>query len=266
MRTMRSCDLSILFRIFIFVVCLNAVSIVSAQGPERIKPPNRETFRDVAPGLIIPRAVRQETCGVLTPNPEPDCTEIISVQEKEKFSIVSIYNLDESIWLNLRIWPSRDPRYFEGLNEDFSPVFPNSEFKIQKGKLYSLIVMRVVRESQNWYEVEVNEKTRKTKFILKTDPMWARADWYDLFNMSYHVYIDPNKTKVLKTPNGEPRDCGMDNPSRHVFSRLEGEWMLVNKGVKECEGWLQWRSGRQMLVGSRLTDWKIPKFNDVQKQ
>ncbi|NOT46298.1 MAG: hypothetical protein HOP17_00915 [Acidobacteria bacterium] len=254
--------------VFLSCFLISGVVSVFAQNPEmikRLRPPDKEKFSGVESGLIIPRLIRQQTCGILTPNPEPPCREIISVKEQGKYSTVSIYNSDASIWSELKIEP-RDPKYFDVDLSSFSPVFPNSEFKVDIGKLYGLIVMRITRESPDWYEVEINEKTRQTKFILKADPMWAHVDWYELFNMSFHVYIDPSRTTVLDAPNGKPIECKFDDPKRHIFSRLDGDWMLVNKDSPRCEGWIRWRNGRKMLVGSRLTDWKIPSLDDVHQR
>ncbi len=253
-----------IFLLAIFLSCtlilISNAGSAAAQNPattERLNSPDKEKFTEVASGLMIPRLIRQQTCGVLTPNPEPPCREIISVKEQHEYSNVSLYNSDGSIWLELNIIPD-DPQYFKVDLSSFSPVFPNSKFKIDTSKFYGLVVLRVVGESSDWYEVEINETTRQKKFILKNDPMWARVDWYDLFNMSVHIYIDPNSTTVLDAPNGKPIECRFENLKRHIFSRLDGEWMLVNKGPTGCEGWIRWRNGKRMLVGSRLTDWKIP--------
>ncbi len=39
-------------------------------------------------------------------------------------------------------------------------------------------ILRMTGESANWYEVEVNEQTKATKYVLKNEPMmWAKITW-----------------------------------------------------------------------------------------
>ncbi|MGD9561360.1 MAG: hypothetical protein AB7F88_03440 [Pyrinomonadaceae bacterium] len=201
--------------------------------------------------------MRHSTCWTLTPNPTKDC-QAIPLKEQEKYKIVSIYDADGSIWLKFRIWHPQEAGYFE-VKDSFSPLYPSHErLRRSKEKLYGTVVMRLSKESPSWYQVEVNEKTRETKFILKSDPVWAKVDWTDIFNESINVLIDPARTKLLETPNGKPLTNCSDRREEHRFSRLEGDWMLVNQN-STCEGWVRWRNGRDILVGSLLNDQRIPQ-------
>lgn len=211
---------------------------------------------------MIPWAALSQTCNSSTPNPRPDCR-IYPDSETKTANPLSIYDGDGEFWYAINIEP-KDPDYFlRSLRTDFRPLGPiPRDFGNGKMSAPSLVILRLVGESKHWFEVEINERTRATRFILKSDPFWSRVTWADIFNMSFEVYIDSNHVKVLDRPNGEElAACTKVAPTKLVYAKLEGDWMLVNEwrgADARCKGWIRWRKGRTMLIGSIINGMRFP--------
>jgi hypothetical protein len=125
----------------------------------------------------------------------------------------------------------------------------------------SNVVLRLSGESPSWYEVEVNENTRATKFVLKKDPMWAKVTWYHWFVHDTRIYIDNERTKLYDKPNGDIiEDTANYNFTTLNVMKVDGDWALARGfiGVKQYLGWIRWRQGRKLLVGCIFNNSKIP--------
>lgn len=108
----------------------------------------------------------------------------------------------------------------------------------------------MVGESTNWYEVEVNEKTRATKFVLKNDPMWAKTTWSYLLAAMRLFRFEKNEQQLRDKPGGniikESADLRFYS---FKFIKTEGDWAFVEGyKTKTYQGWIRWREGRNMLV------------------
>jgi hypothetical protein len=124
------------------------------------------------------------------------------------------------------------------------------------------IVLRLVRESNNWFEVEVNEVTRETKYVSKGDPLWSRVTWDDIFNINT-IEFNHDKISLLDAPAGKViAECEGEKYTVAKYRKLEGDWMYVEAGRSNlrgpCFGWLRWRDGRRILIGSVLNGHKPP--------
>ena len=256
---------------FISVCIILSFHIVAAQktytvNVEEMPPPKSEEFR-TATGLLIQYGMKDMSCNPISANPKRDCP-VVTVAEAKLRSYHYIYDDEANVWYEFSSMSSDNANYLNRLKDDFRPLGPTI-YKDSLGGMTSygnLILLRIARESPHWYEVEVNEKTRDTKYIPKEDPTWAKADWSDIFNISFNVYIDPELTILLDKPDGKPIEC-KNYASKHIFARLDGDWMLVNDWTSDfmkrpentrCKGWIRWRNGREILVGSILNRNEIP--------
>jgi len=217
--------------------------------------PKTEKFV-AASALMIPHRSLGATCWALTPNPKPDCKPG-SLQDWQRNHFLTLYNADGSIWFSFSVDPQNPDHFVHRANKGFRPLGP-TQFTYASGEVFvpDLVVLRLSGESPNWYQVEVNEDSLETKFVSKGDPSWAKVGWDDVFNMSFNVYINPAITRVFDKPEGNAiLECSKVAPTELQFGKLDGDWMLVNEKFpsdETCRGWIRWRKGRQILVGSIL--------------
>jgi len=115
------------------------------------------------------------------------------------------------------------------------------------------LVLRLRAESPDWYEVEVNEKTRETKFAPRgAYRMWTKVPGSFWLYKSVHLKIGGKEIKLLDAPNGKIiADASEINFDWVRFVRSEGDWALVEEyvGGHKYSGWIRWRNGREILVG-----------------
>ncbi len=163
-----------------------------------------------------------------------------------------------------------------GDDEQFLPWKPRESFEPLAVNLLSIsdsVILRMVGESEHWYEVEINENTRETKYLLKNTPkMWAKVSWDHWLSQGGERHgltgnlIAVNKTdrELLKDkPNGKfIEKPGEYNVSFLGFLKTEGDWAYVKVGSTEpkiIRGWIRWRNGREFLVGCIFNGFKVPQ-------
>ncbi len=230
-----------------------------------------------ADGLIFPERSLILTCGVTSVLKRPDCPPPDS-RRIDQQHILEIQDSDGSLWYRFSVYRN-DPAYFidletrEFVKKDFKPLGPGIWYyadytlpttrldKSRVAKFPTHVILRLVSESPNWYEVEVNDDTRLKKYVSKRDPLWVKIGWQDVFSINHgaHIVIDTTTTIVLDKPNGTPISppCGKTEYQRLLFSSLEEDWIEVNKGHSQCHGWIRWRNGRDILVGSHLNGYEV---------
>jgi hypothetical protein len=125
----------------------------------------------------------------------------------------------------------------------------------------SVVLLRISAESNSWLEVEINEDTRKTKFISKRDPMWSTTTYAHWLAESEQIRLEG--TQYLRDkPDGMPIEAYREHLFDDVVVRkIEGDWVLVD-GVAGAQsgiarGWVRWRNGREILVGCGLNDGRV---------
>ncbi len=259
---------------FIAVVCLVfCVSSIRAAAQSEPKSllakvlPGFENFIK-SDGVVIPYRSLSHTCSPLTPNPKRDCWLGLGPEEWQAKRFLTIYNRDGSIWYHFSVQPS-DPDFYRKRpisRKDFVPLGPVPRFNEEGDEILtdSQVFLRLVAEAPNWYEVEVNSESRETKYLDRTDGLWTKVDWSDVFNQSAFVYFDPTSVAVLEKPNGKPAtECRANTSTKHTFSKLDGDWMFIDDRIfqaSDCRGWVRWRKGQAILIGSILNAEKVPEM------
>jgi hypothetical protein len=181
--------------------------------------------------------------------PEHGCKKLDYSKEFMNAQNFFLYDPDGTVWWSANRLASNDYRdagkdYF-GSNpkEGFKPFFSNGRD----------IILRLVSESPNWFEVEINESTRKTKFVSKTDPAWSKTRWDFWLKLNYEMLLYPDQ-RLMDAPNGKLIEGGSGAALESVnFLGMEGDWAYVenrNKlpGSDSVRGWVQWRRGRTIMV------------------
>ena len=125
----------------------------------------------------------------------------------------------------------------------------------------------MVGESPNWYEVEVNEKTRATKFALKNNRMWTKTTWSRWLYEGTNLQLDNKEFPLLDKPNGEIiKEASHLTFDRVKFLKADGDWAFVEGyptwhiSDVSHKGWIRWRKGRDLLVGTVLNGRKVPEI------
>jgi hypothetical protein len=244
-----------LFLLFIFSV--NDIAL-SQNNPIKqsieLRPPLQERFvKDEQ--LVIPwRHIWCQTNDKEV-NP-PHCPTNLTGNSGNIGTLLTIYNSDGTIWDNFSINSFDSSQFWKNKNVGFLP------FSTQLND--ESIYLRMVSESPNWYEVEVNETTQATKFILKSDPFWAKVTWnYFLATVRVLSFDGESETKLFDKPNGIIIKESSEEKLKDFRFRLktEGEWAFVDGhgSSKIYQGWVRWRKGREMLFESKFFNHKFNK-------
>ena len=186
--------------------------------------------------------------------PEHGCDKMEHSREFAAAQNFTLYNADGTTWWSASRLANDDYRdpgkdYFEAKRkEGFKPLFSNGRD----------IVLRLVSESPNWFEVEVNETTQKTKFISKTDPAWSKTPWDFWLRLNVEILLSPRQ-QLRDAPNGRIVDVSSREVIDSVnFLKMDGDWVYVEeramplRGEERLRGWVRWRKGREILVRSFL--------------
>ena len=253
----------ILLTFSFLVICFSTVAAQTMEDKEdKVLPPSEEEFQK-ASDLVGPW--RQSGClysididTFYWSVAYPDCVHV-SGQQSAATHFLTIYNADQSVWYGFSIdW--QKPDFFKKKpKKDFLPVATSIR------EYFDFVVLRMTGESKHWYEVEVNEQTRDVKYILKSDPAWAKSNWeYWLFKgtgrpYSNYLLVDGKREMLRDKPDGKiiekPGDFDVD---KLYFVKADGDWAYVKMPGNSLRGWIRWRNGREFLVGCIFNGFKIP--------
>jgi hypothetical protein len=215
--------------------------------------PSTEKFESVEQLLMPQRSIR-----CLNADKEanvPNCVGKISPEIWDNMDALSLYNRDGSLWDFFSLNRSGSNHFSKKLGNDFLP------FSISAGE--EVVIFRLVGESENWYEIEINEKTQISKFIPKKDTLWSKVSWvYFLAYIKTLDFGEGNRPQLLDKPNGNPiSEVSAERWTGLRFRlKIERDWAYVEgyKSSKSYKGWVKWRDARKMLFSAGL--WKY-KFN-----
>ncbi|HQU85382.1 MAG TPA: hypothetical protein PKY59_19735 [Pyrinomonadaceae bacterium] len=238
-----------IYKLWLLGILLFYAAQINAQELKNAKanlllPPSQETFSD-ASEIIVP--ARESGCLRNAANlDEPDC-KVISNDFYVNAIHLDIYESNGNIWRSLSL--ANEP--YHDRKKGFVPLALTS----------GGFVLRLVKESPNWYEVEINENTRQTEFILKNDPMWAKSDWkHFLAKIINFEFSEDSRPVLLDKPNGKPIEETAEIKWQYLtFGGLDGDWAYcIGRNEKGFfKGWVKWREDRKLLFKPYLGSVKI---------
>lgn len=220
-----------------------------------IPAPRTETFRD-ADALLAPwRSSRCALMGreILTKS----CVGYLG-DEYYRASRVVLYNSDGFVWRTLELNLDSEDYYGRQEIPDLSPFATSSPSGPQS------FILRIVRKSSHWHEVEINENTRLTKFALRSDKQWAETPWDGWLYQGVNLYLAEDAEPLREEPDGRviPGSTDFD---RVRFLEAKGDWAFVEGRSPRLSlnptlvrGWLRWRDGRKILVGCYFNQFRPP--------
>jgi hypothetical protein len=271
--------LTLIFAISITAFCYSSVFAQNNADSEndKIPPPEMEEFKKVS-GLVLPFV--DSGCSWQSRGKVPTCSYILigsgncqteffnegvyvgklpncyEITKEERVSgdrdITSIYNDDGSLWFRFSNIYSK-PNYYKNNTEIGFLPFATTWSGLRGGTP----VLRLVGESQNWYEVEVNEENWAIKYISKKDSNWTKISWEYLLGKEYFLSVkDRTQNRLRDKPNGEiiEESASLFFHGFAYLNKTDGDWVFV-KGVnlqekqssKEYQGWIRWRENGKLL-------------------
>lgn len=185
---------------------------------------------------------------------EPNCYHVKNDMWRIS-DMLTLYNQDGTVWYRFSLAPQKSDYFLKNPKPGFLP------FATPFSPEPSVVLLRMVSESPNWYEVEVNEQTRATKFVSKNDPMWGTTKWsYWLYES---VILKLDGTQYLRDkPNGEViAESANVQFDKVKFLKQNGDWAFVHEFAKPngYHGWIRWRKGRDIMVGCLYNNNKVPE-------
>ncbi|MEP7038902.1 MAG: hypothetical protein ABI891_11225 [Acidobacteriota bacterium] len=249
---------SFIFTILLFVCCLSvaAQNKYEAETNKELLPPIRESFEKEEHLVMSWRSIRCLSENEKEVNP-PNCPENNTPKIWRAADSLTLYNSDGTIWYNFSINSDKPRHFLKNKKAGFLPFLTDGDLES--------ITLRTVSESPSWYEVEVNEDTQATKFVLKSDPMWMKVTWnFLLAEVRILSFDGENQPQLFDKPNGNVIEESSEIKWKDLRFRLkiEGEWAFVEgyQPGKNAEGWVRWRKGREMLFESKLWNNIFKKF------
>lgn len=203
--------------------------------------------------------------------PEHGCNKESHAQEYQSSFTFRIYNQDGTLWWRASLIGNEE--YRRGKDIDYFWEHRRKEFEpfAVDHKIYAMgMVLRLVAESPNWWEVEINERTRETKFLYKKDPAWERTTWEFWLGFNGWLSLPENHEPFLDAPGGKVIGESKDRKFTRVrLLATNNDWAFVEgvepqfSNAKRSQGWIRWRSGRDLLVGCFLNNDEPPMRIDV---
>jgi len=236
--------------LLVSVLLLSAFSVAQERDfGNKIDRPSAESF-EVRDHVLAP--ARDSVCPGNESIRTPNCP-VWPASEYVEAHRLTLYNIDGSEWRRFSL--TDEPDYFV----DVKDLIPVGSYRDPSP---TIILLRLVAESEHWYKVEINEKTRETKYALKTDPLWAKTRWYTWLNNSYYLVPDYNANKLRKKPDGDVIDNYAEVGCKGLrFLEQDGDWIKGECKLSEDRhyvGWIRWRMGRDILVGWMGNGYRSP--------
>jgi hypothetical protein len=232
--------------------------------------PKNEAFAS-SNDLVMPKRSYWRTCSPGSAGYRSDCP-TTSPQEWKNSHLLTLYDSNGKKAFDFSVSPD-DARYFLNIGSPISNPLGAMPIHYKNGNILNseFIILRIAKESEHWYEVEINESTGETRYVLKADPLWKRITWAEMFCIESNVVVNTSTTKLYDKPEGqEIRKCNGQIPERFWFEEIKGDWLHVRSNpsdsaeairLPDCEGWIKWRDARKILVGSVLNGMEVPDMS-----
>jgi hypothetical protein len=235
--------------LFIAIVIFGFIGTLAQKKPGRdkvIRPPRAEKFTSISE-VAVPW--RMTECHPISP--EPDCPRI-SREEFQNAGDMRMFDADGSLWYRFSL-DRKSPEYFlTQAKAEFAPFATYPSLPVA-------VFLRIVAESPNWYKVEVNEKTRVTKYISKSDKSWTAAKWESWLQRRRQIKVDFDKTPMKDLPGGKVIEPKYVGEYQVTYIKADGDWAYIKLGFKDVQyGWIQWKKGRDLLIGCAYNNFEVP--------
>lgn len=258
MKTKLQPDSRLLLFAYLFIALNVYCTLINAQNAIEVKntqlpppSPNEERF-EKSDGIVLPS--RSVGCHSLNYSiRERTCREITQ-EEWHNTAVVTLYNENGTVWYR---YTHKPKSIYSKQNEPEEHFLYNKMGFIPLAMIGDIVsILRLVSESEHWYQVEVDIETKATRFVLKSDPRWAKKDWsYFLTEVKHFDLVE--EQSLRDKPQGKVSEAIADLKFSAVrFLKVDKDWAYVEaelKGEKKLyQGWVQWRKEDELLITDNL--------------
>lgn len=181
-------------------------------------------------------------------NTKNDDTELPSkgvITVGESFSredTVKIYDQDGALWYKFTFFYDDSDGKFDYPNKGFQPfAFHPDNF---------LLVLVVVSENEDRYEVVVNEGTGLKKFIKKGASGLMFQTWEEHIVNVFAVDFDPKSNPIFADPLKGSAKINYDNNEYYYPVKVKDNWLQIRWGEEGDYdyGWIMWKYKKKLLI------------------
>lgn len=115
---------------------------------------------------------------------------------------------------------------------------------------YHLLVFRCVKKADGWYEVIVDEKLKRVKYISEKDYNFKFETWENHILKTFSIDFNPNKNPILEEPLESSVSIFYNNDEVYHPVKIRGEWLQIKWGTEDKwnYGWIKWREKNNLLI------------------
>ncbi len=159
---------------------------------------------------------------------------------------------DEKPFINLKDYGSIEAAVSRQKTKGLNPLINRAE--------YGYFIFLCRSNQKGWFEIEIDNKTKKTAWVKKNDG-FVFKEWGQFLTEIFGVGLNKNsKIRELPEENAPSLEFHKD-ASPNVIS-YKGQWLQVHEsfdwvdppqGYQTKTGWLKWRDGNDFLIRYFLT-------------
>jgi hypothetical protein len=154
---------------------------------------------------------------------------------------VKFFNSDNSLWYKFSCYENPIDGKFAYPNKDFMPLnFNPYDF---------VLVLQVVKKSNDGYEVIVNEETGIVKFTKEVAFM-KYLTWEQYVTSVFAVSFDQKINPIFVEPNEKSKVLPIEQDVVHNPVKISGDWLEVRwkSNGTDKSGWIKWRVENQLAI------------------
>jgi hypothetical protein len=172
---------------------------------------------------------------------------IVLSDHYSKNEFVQIYNADGSVWHKFTFY---DEEVFRERNTSFRPFAFHRD--------YFLLVLKCMGQSENRFEIVVNEENGERKYVKANDPVLKFQTWEEhILNNIFAVDFDRKQNPVLEAPGGRIKSVRFPKEVYFHPVEIKGGWLKIRwEGTKQAAaknkvgnfGWIKWNKDKTLLL------------------
>lgn len=154
---------------------------------------------------------------------------------------IRLFDKTGSLWYKFSFFYDEDNGRFNHPNEEFSPLSFHPD--------YFLLVLSVTNKLSDRYEVMVNEKTGKRKYLI-IDAFLTFQTWEEHILDAFSVGFDVKTNSLRKDPLDGSDTLHFDRNEFYHPTQIKGEWLQVKWGSEGnwSYGWVKWEENGRLII------------------
>ena len=191
-------------KILIFTIILFLANVIGFGQNQTIPPPSKETFTPSF-GRIDDKS---------------------KLGERAETDTVKIFNADGSIWYEFSYYKNSPLYHGKNLKPELNPM---GRLKVRNLPGFDLM-LTLKAESENWYEIIVDEETQSVKYISKSEKTLGKEDW-ESYMPRWFLTFDKKQNPLRDAPDGKVSAVQMPEKQKFFMigysSEIKGDWVFI---------------------------------------